>query len=208
MAFKLKLYLLELTDDKYYVGQTVDADYRFHEHSKGRGAKWTSLYKPIRILRTKEVTVKDYMEAMLQENRMTLQMMEIFGWENVRGGDFVTVECARIKLLIAHIYDFERNKIRHYLPDCPYLFGASDDWHVYVLQLADGHYYIGSCKHLGKSLGEHFNGKNIAWTQQHRVKKVVELITIQLGAGNYLNVKRELIQKYILRYGWDRVLGG
>ena len=91
MAFKLNLYLLELAEDKYYVGQTSDLNYRFHGHSNGSGAKWTNLYKPIRILQSKEVTVNNYTDAMLQENWMTLQMMEIFGWENMRGGDFVVV---------------------------------------------------------------------------------------------------------------------
>lgn len=41
MAIQLKLYLLELADDMYYVGQTDEPDFRFSEHLSGKGAKWT-----------------------------------------------------------------------------------------------------------------------------------------------------------------------
>jgi predicted GIY-YIG superfamily endonuclease len=205
MSFNLKLYLLELANDKYYVGQTQNPDYRFHEHSRGRGAKWTCLHKPLRILLTKEVTVRGCREAMLQENWMTLKMMERFGWENVRGGDFVRIEAIQLSALLGHIYDLKQNKIRYYIPDCPYLFGTGDEWHVYVLELADNHYYIGSCKSLGKTLGEHFDGKSIEWTRQHPVVRVAELVTMK---ERYLEVKNKMVLDYIARFGRDRVLGG
>ena len=98
---------------------------------------------------------------MLYENWMTLKMMETFGWENVRGGDFLVNETYKLQPLIAHIYNFEKNKINYYIENCHYLFGSSGHWHIYVLELADQHYYIGSCKQLGKDLGEHFNGTGI-----------------------------------------------
>jgi hypothetical protein len=139
---------------------------------------------------------------------MTLEMMEVFGWENVRGGDFVVIESYKLKFSLQHIYNFEENKIRYYVPNCLYLFGSTDDWHVYVLQLMNNRYYVGSCKQLGKALGAHFNGSGISWTRENKVIELLELITIKPGSGSYLEVKDRLIKNYISRYGWENIMGG
>lgn len=208
MAVELKLYLLELSDDKYYVGQTEDPDFRFKEHLSGKGARWTRLHKPLHILLTRTIKVDSPAEAMLHENWMTLQFMEKFGWENVRGGDYLVVESFKLQERISHIYDCEKNKIRYFVPDCPYLFGSFGEWHVYVLELESNFYYVGSCQKLGKSLGAHFDGKSIAWTRDHRAVKVLELITMKPGDGSHLELKERLVNEYIARYGRDNVLGG
>lgn len=145
---------------------------------------------------------------MLYENWMTLQYMERFGWENVRGGDYLVVESFKLRERIAHIYDCNKNQIKYYVPDCPYLFGSFGEWHVYVLELENGRFYVGSCKRLGKTLGEHFDGKSIAWTRDNRVIKVRDLITIEPGSGSYLDVKEKLLNDYISHFGWESVRGG
>jgi hypothetical protein len=159
----------------------------------------------LHLLLTKNLTVESPAEAMLHENWMTLQQMERFGWENVRGGDFTIVESYRLQERLEHIYDFEQNKIKYYVANCSYLFGTCDDWHVYVLGLENDRFYIGSCLRLGKSLGEHFGGKGIAWTRDNPVAKVLELITIKPGEGSYLKLKTRLVQGYVDRYGHDKV---
>ena len=204
----IKTYLLEFADDKYYIGQTDNPEFRFNEHLSGNGAKWTRLHRPLHLLFTKSVTVDSPAEAMLHENWMTLQHMERFGWENVRGGDYSVVESFKLQERISHIYDFDKNKIRYYLPDCPYLFGSFGEWHVYVLELENSRFDIGSCQRLGKSLGEHFDSKSIAWTHDNQVVKVLELITIKPGSGSHLNLKERLLKDYILFYGWENVRGG
>lgn len=208
MAIELKLYLLELTGNKYYVGQSDDPQFRFSEHLGSKGAKWTRRYKPLRIAKIQTLLVDTAKEAMLYENWMTLQAMERYGWENVRGGDFLVVETYLLKERLEHIYDFTANKIKYYVPRNRYLFGASEDWLIYVLELCNGRFYIGSCKHLGKALGEHFNGKGIAWTQENPVRSVIEVITVKPGSESYLELKHSLVNDYILRYGWENVLGG
>jgi predicted GIY-YIG superfamily endonuclease len=208
MAISLKLYLLELNDDKYYVGQTDDPEFRFSEHLSGKGAKWTRMHRPLHLLLTKNLSVETAAEAMLYENWLTLYYMEQFGWENVRGGDFVIVESYLLRERLEHIYDFMQNKIKYYVPDCKYLFGSTDDWHVYVLELKNDCFYVGSCQRLGKSLGEHFSGKGIAWTRDNPVVKVLELVTIPLGGESYLELKNRLLLDYIDRYGRDNVMGG
>jgi predicted GIY-YIG superfamily endonuclease len=85
MGIELKLYLLELAGNKYYAGQSNDPEFRFSEHLRSKGAKWTRRYKPFRIAKIQTLTVESAKEAMLCENWMTPQAMERYGWENVRG---------------------------------------------------------------------------------------------------------------------------
>ena len=46
----LFIYVIELQNDKYYVGKTVNPHYRIETHFTNNGAEWTKLYKPIKIL--------------------------------------------------------------------------------------------------------------------------------------------------------------
>jgi predicted GIY-YIG superfamily endonuclease len=75
------VYVLQLEHNKYYVGHTKEKDLkRIVEHGNGRAsAQWTRLYKPISILRTMPGSTMD-------EDRMALHAMEVYGWCNVRGG--------------------------------------------------------------------------------------------------------------------------
>jgi len=111
MAIEVKLYLLALADDKYYVCQTDDPNFRFSVRLSGKGAKWTRLYRPLYMLLTRNLSVVSGAEAMLYENWMTLHYMERFGWENVRGGDFLVVESYRLKERLEYIYDTGNNTL-------------------------------------------------------------------------------------------------
>ncbi|MFD2871966.1 GIY-YIG nuclease family protein [Mucilaginibacter ximonensis] len=204
----LQLYLLELRDGKYYVGQSSRPEVRFSDHQIGQGGKWTRLYPPQALLKTKTIQVEDLREACLYENWLTLHYMEQYGWQNVRGGEYLDIENERIAEKISHIYDLNTNKIRQYIPDCPYLFGATHHWLVYVLELSDGYYYIGSGKRLGKALGDHFNGQTIAFTREHPPLKVAEWQVIKPENGNYLEFKRSLAEQYRQCYGKNKVVAG
>jgi predicted GIY-YIG superfamily endonuclease len=73
------VYVLECEQDKYYIGKTHHLNMRLAQHWEGKGAKWTKLYKPIKLLRvimneTEEKVAKDY--------------IALFGKENVRGGSW------------------------------------------------------------------------------------------------------------------------
>ncbi len=134
--------------------------------------------------------------------------MEQYGWQNVRGGEFIGLEDERAEAKINHIYDTFTNKIKYYIPDCKLLFGASDDWLVYMLELQDGFYYIGSGKRLGKALGDHFNSNTISWTREHPSVGVAEWQLIKPEDGHYLTFKRNLTESYRIRYGKEKVIGG
>ena len=44
------LYVLQCANDRLYTGVSVDVEARFTAHQKGRGAKFTRSFPPIRIL--------------------------------------------------------------------------------------------------------------------------------------------------------------
>jgi putative endonuclease len=43
------IYMLECKNNNYYTGYTIDVEKRYLLHLNGRGAKYTRIYKPIRI---------------------------------------------------------------------------------------------------------------------------------------------------------------
>lgn len=80
------VYVLLLHLNKIYVGYTERGDMmRIVEHFRGVGAKWTQIYRPIMLLGWFEGTKTD-------EERLTLEMMRMAGWQNVRGGKYVRVD--------------------------------------------------------------------------------------------------------------------
>lgn len=73
------VYVLELEDNRYYVGRTSNFIQRMNEHFTENGALYTKKYKPIKI---KEVVEE---KTCYDERDKTLEYMETYGWENVRG---------------------------------------------------------------------------------------------------------------------------
>ena len=82
------IYILLLEKDKWYIGYTDRKDgERFKEHFAGQGSKWTQKYKPIEVIEWREGSEED-------ENIITLEYMQMYGWWNVRGGKYCNVEMA------------------------------------------------------------------------------------------------------------------
>jgi len=80
------IYVLLLEKDKWYIGYTDRKDgERFTEHFTGQGSKWTQLYKPVQVMEWREGTLAD-------ENKVTLEYMQKYGWWNVRGGSYCHVD--------------------------------------------------------------------------------------------------------------------
>lgn len=80
------VYTLLLKQNKFYVGYTERlVDKRFIEHFNNDGSKWTIKYPPVEVLNIVPGTKKD-------ENRITLETMDKYGWWNVRGGSWCKVE--------------------------------------------------------------------------------------------------------------------
>lgn len=80
------IYILLLEEEKFYVGYSArPIGDRFLEHFNHKGSQWTSLYRPIEVLEVRSGGKRE-------ENEVTLELMEIYGWWNVRGGNWCQVE--------------------------------------------------------------------------------------------------------------------
>jgi hypothetical protein len=79
------LYILQLEQGKYYVGKTIHPEFRIDQHFLSNGSAWTKKYKPISVLKIIP-NCDDY-----DEDKQTIQCMEKYGLENVRGGSFCEI---------------------------------------------------------------------------------------------------------------------
>jgi predicted GIY-YIG superfamily endonuclease len=94
------VYVLELEHNKYYVGHTKERDLkRILDHGNTKNsAQWTKIYKPLRLIKTIAGSTCD-------EDRITLHAMEVYGWQNVRGGKWCRIELANPPK------EFQQNKL-------------------------------------------------------------------------------------------------
>ena len=90
------VYILELENDKYYVGYTENFDSRMISHFGGNGSKWTKLHKPITILEVSRGGKND-------EDKKTIDMMIKYGYQNVRGGRYCKCEMLKEPVLVSKI---------------------------------------------------------------------------------------------------------
>lgn len=94
MTYSLKLYgyVLECTNNKYYVGIAYNLNKRIAAHfseSNKRGSVFTKIYKPIKCVASYDLNTESYQEAELYENLLTIYYSKQYGFENVAGGNFV-----------------------------------------------------------------------------------------------------------------------
>ena len=80
----LYIYVLQLQNDKYYVGKTLNPHSRIETHFTNNGSEWTKLHKPIKLLELIP-NCDDY-----DEDKYTYKYMDKFGIDNVRGGSYST----------------------------------------------------------------------------------------------------------------------
>lgn len=85
----ITLYVLELDNNRYYIGMTTDIVRRYNEHMSGKGCWFTAMYKPIRILELQSTGTKITSEAALLESKLAAKYVIKYGIDNVRGGAFI-----------------------------------------------------------------------------------------------------------------------
>ena len=80
------IYVLKLEKNKYYVGKTVNPQFRLENHFESFGSSWTKKYKPIQVheLRPDQ---SDH-----DEQRITQEYMAKYGIDNVRGGPWCKIK--------------------------------------------------------------------------------------------------------------------
>lgn len=77
---------------------------------------------------------------------------------------------------------------------------------IYCLSLADDKYYIERTNYIDKRLSLHRERKACAWTALYEVIDVVEIVTAHVNEAPA--VEREVVERYMKRYGVDNVRGG
>lgn len=83
------IYVLKLAEDRYYVGRTSNILNRIEEHFTNRGALYTKKFKPIKVIEVvQELSSED-------ERRKTIEVMEKYGWEKVRGSGWCSLEITK-----------------------------------------------------------------------------------------------------------------
>jgi putative endonuclease len=78
-------YIVECSDGTYYTGWTTDPDRRVSQHNKGRGAKYTSMRRPVKLV---------YLES--QSNRREAMKRELEIKRMKRGKKMELVEGMKV----------------------------------------------------------------------------------------------------------------
>ncbi len=79
------VYVLKLQDNCRYVGYSADPETRIACHFLGRGARWTQLHPPIAVESLQPGNTK-------LEDVITIALMVQYGFQSVRGGQYVMVD--------------------------------------------------------------------------------------------------------------------
>lgn len=80
------IYILQLEDNKFYIGKTENPQFRLNNHFNFNGSAWTKKYKPLKVLKI----IPDCNN--FDEDRYTKEYMSKKGINNVRGGTYCKIK--------------------------------------------------------------------------------------------------------------------
>jgi predicted GIY-YIG superfamily endonuclease len=84
--FENYLYVLELSQGKFYCGITSNPMRRFKQHKNGWSNSFVKENLPILGIKYNKLFLMDWYDALEQENLKTIELIEKYGIENVSGG--------------------------------------------------------------------------------------------------------------------------
>lgn len=117
---RVLLYVLPLSDNKYYVGITSFPVHRLMQHRFGKGAIWTRLHRPVRGFLKLQAIPSDITPG-VYEDMWVKELMNRFGVDAVRGGSYsnVRLEDAQISTIQREMSHATRqNDMRHSDASC------------------------------------------------------------------------------------------
>lgn len=65
---------------------------RIKRYFAGKGSDWTALHKPVEVLTKRSLGALGKSGAAAKTANVTVPMMRLFGWRNVRGGAWKSVD--------------------------------------------------------------------------------------------------------------------
>ena len=77
------IYILRLEGGNYYVGKSDNPAQRFQQHMNGKGATWTKIHKPVKLVKVIEKA------SHFDEDKHVKELMAKYGIDKVRGGTYV-----------------------------------------------------------------------------------------------------------------------
>lgn len=86
------IYVLKLLDQRYYIGRTSNIFKRIEEHFTNNGSIYTKMYKPEKVIEIQEEKTNE------DEKIKTLQYMDMYGWQKVRGSYWCSLEIKKPNL--------------------------------------------------------------------------------------------------------------
>ncbi|TNF78776.1 GIY-YIG nuclease family protein [Pseudomonas sp. ICMP22404] len=227
------LYVLELENGKFYVGQAKDPDRRIRKHFNGSGSEWTRLHAPVKELMRESLQDVDYRAAELAENELVLKLMRQYGFHNVRGGFFANTSVEHVeKNLVSHghgcvvsaglanLVDPPVVEAVHRLSTQPpgqFPEASSTSRHVlsgaeyglFVLKLEGGYYFVGYSTKPNVRINRHFAGKGADWTSLHRPIEVLSKRSLGFLTESQAATKATDATVALMRlFGWEKVRGG
>jgi len=120
METSTTIYILELRNNKWYVGRTSDIVLRYQQHMQGQGSAWTKRFTPLVLHKT--ITNA----SIYDEDRYVKEYMALYGIDNVRGGSYCTFDltAAQTTAIQTEIWSATDCCLRcgehgHFVKDCP-----------------------------------------------------------------------------------------
>lgn len=202
----ISIYILRLEEGKYYVGQSIDPLKRFKMHMrKNGGSEWTKKYKPIEILKKGKTIYSNARRALKVENRITLECVKKYGWQNVRGGDYIDQdEYQHLAKLIQY------SGLSKEVCPVPINHGIevlNAKRCISTLELEGGHYFVHSTWNLNFSIYNELTGIGSAWTKRFKPVRLVRVVYIKGDEDNLMLHLQEL-KRAFLEYHYANVRGG
>lgn len=76
------IYIIRLEQNKYFIGEAINLEKRLKEHSEGKVAQYTNIYRPINIKKIIPDSNPKHLD------KYVVKYMEKYGMNSVRGGSF------------------------------------------------------------------------------------------------------------------------
>jgi len=97
------IYILKFEKNKYYIGKTLNPQFRLENHFNNNCSEWTKLYKPLKVLKI--------LPNCDDEDKYTKIYIDKYGIENIRGGVYTYINLDTLtKKMLKQINNSKNNK--------------------------------------------------------------------------------------------------